>query len=124
MEFRSLEKVAHKLAMDIVTRETTIEIPQCKFCGSKDVVKNDIRDDTQYWFRKKCGRGIVANKALPRDRYPIEAVGSALYMYFTGSSLNDIKRYIEQQFGKGLPSDSAIYNWVVKFSQIASKEAR
>ena len=47
-----------------------------------------------------------------------------MYIYFTGSSLNDIKRYIEQQFGKGLPSDSAIYNWVVKFSQIASKEAR
>jgi len=124
MEFRSLEKVASKIAVDIVTKARVIEMPQCKFCGSKDVVKNGKRDGTQYWLCKNCGRGFVDNKALPKGRYPIEVVSSALYMYFTGSSLNDIKKYIEQQFGKELPSDSAIYNWVVKFSKIASKEAR
>lgn len=124
MEFRSLEKVAGKIAMDIVTKASVIEMPKCKFCGSLDVVKNGSRNGTQYWLCKGCGRGFVANKALPKGRYPIEAVSSALYMYFTGSSLNDIRRYIEQQFGRGLPSDSAIYNWVVKFSEIASKEAR
>jgi len=122
MEF--IEKVAGKVAMDIVTKASVIEMPKCKFCDSIDVVKNGSRGGTQYWLCRECGRGFVANKALPKGRYPIEAVSSALYMYFTGSSLNDIKRYIEQQFGKGLPSDSTIYNWVVKFSEIASKEAR
>ncbi len=124
MDYMGLEKVASKMAMDIVTRASVIEMPKCKFCGSSDVVKNGTRAGTQYWLCKECGRGFVDNKALPKSRYPIEAVSSALYMYFTGSSLNDIKRYIEQQFGTELPSDSTIYNWVVKFSEIASKEAK
>jgi len=124
MENGSLEKVFIKMATDIVTKARVIEMPQCKFCGSKDVVKNGKRGGTQYWLCKGCGRGFVDNKALPKGRYPIEAVSSALYMYFTGSSLNDIRRYIEQQFNTELPSDSAIYSWVVRFSEIASKEAR
>lgn len=124
MEYRSLEKVANKMAMDIVTKARVIEMPQCKFCGSTEVVKNGRRGGTQYWLCKDCGRGFVDNKGLPKGRYPMEAVSSALYMYFTGSSLNDIKRYIEHQFGTELPSDSAIYSWVTKFSEIASKEAR
>ena len=124
MESRSLGRAASKLAMDIVAKARVIELPQCKFCGSKDVVRNSRRGGTQYWLCKKCGRGFVDKRALPKGRYPIEAVSSALYMYFTGSSLNDIKRYIEQQFSTELPSDSTIYNWVAKFSKIASKEAR
>jgi len=124
-----MEKVnirkASKVLEDIIKLSLDIERDvRCKFCNSRNVVRNGKRGGTQYWLCKNCGRGFVNNKALPKGRYPIEAVSSALYMYFTGLSLNDIRRYIEQQFNVGLPSDSAIYNWVVKFSKIASKEAR
>jgi transposase-like protein len=92
----------------------------CKFCNSPDIVKNGKRKGTQYWLCKNCGRGFVANQALPRARYPVEAIGSALYLYFTGSSLSDISRHTEQQY-KVEPSSSTIYSWVTKYTQVADK---
>ena len=124
MEKVNVRKAA-KVLEDIIKLSIDIERDiRCKFCNSRNIVRNGKRGGTQYWLCKNCGRGFVDNKALPKGRYSVKAVSSALYMYFTGSSLNDIRRYIEQQFNVGLPSDSAIYNWVVKFSEIASKEAR
>ena len=90
----------------------------CKFCGSLSVVKNGTRKGTQYWLCRNCGRGFVANQALPKSKYPVEAVASALYLYFTGSSLNDIRKHTEQHH-KVLPSDSTIYSWVRRYTEIA-----
>jgi len=55
-------------------------------------------------------------------RYPIEDIASAIYLYYTGSSLNEIRRHTEQQRNI-LPSDSAIYGWVNQFTKIALDEA-
>jgi len=95
---------------------------QCKFCGSLYVVKNGTRRGTQYWLCKNCGRGFVDNKALPKMRYPIEAIASAVYQYYAGLSLNEIRGYIDQQY-HFLPSDSAIYGWVTRFTKTAIDEA-
>ena len=97
--------------------------PHCKFCGSSHVVRNGTRRGTQYWLCKPCGRGFVDNDALPKGRFSIDDTASALYQYFTGSSLNDIRGYLEQQ-SNVRPSDSAIYAWVVRFGKIASDEAK
>ena len=94
----------------------------CKFCGSVRVVKNGTRQGVQYWLCTDCGRGFVDNKALPRGKYPIENIASALYQYYTGSSLGDIRGYIEQQTGNS-PSKSTVYSWIVRFSKIAIDEA-
>ena len=68
----------------------------CKFCGSPNVVKNGTRNGVQYWLCKNCGRGFVDNKGLPKMRYSIDDVASALYQYYTGLSLNEIRGHIEQ----------------------------
>ncbi|MFC1995387.1 transposase [Chloroflexota bacterium] len=98
-------------------------VTRCKFCNSDDVVRNGHRKGTQYWLCKNCGRGFVDNLALPRSKYPVEAVASALYLYFTGSSLNDIRRHTEQHY-KVLPSDSTVYGWVRKYTDIANKSIK
>jgi putative transposase len=95
---------------------------RCKFCGSLYVVKNGTRGGTQYWLCKNCGRGFVDNKALPKMKYPIEAIASAVYQYYAGLSLNEIRGYIDQQY-HFRPSDSAIYNWVTRFTKTAIDEA-
>lgn len=95
----------------------------CKFCGSPDIVRNGRRQGTQYWLCRNCGRGFVANKALPRMKYSVEDISSALYSYFAGSSLEQIRGLIEQQ-SNIRPSDSAIYSWVTKFSKMAVDEAK
>ena len=107
---------------DFVVR-TNYEQIVCKFCGSPEIVKNGVRRGTQYWLCKNCGRGFTANKALPRMRYSIDDISSAIYQYYTGSSLNEIRGYIEQHSGIR-PSDSAIYNWVTRFSKIAIDKAK
>ena len=94
----------------------------CKFCSSPHVVKNGTRQGVQYWLCTVCGRGFVDNKGLPRGKYPIRNIASALYQYYTGSSLSDIAGHIEQQTGD-CPSKSSIYNWIVRFSKIAIDEA-
>jgi putative transposase len=96
---------------------------ECKFCHSLNVVRNGTRRGTQYWLCKHCGRGFVDNKALPKMKYPIEAIASAVYQYYAGLSLNEIRGYIDQQY-KFSPSDSAIYGWVTKFSKTAIDEAK
>lgn len=95
----------------------------CKFCGSPEVVKNGTRRGTQYWLCKNCGRGFTANKALPRMRYSIDDIASAIYQYYAGSSLNEIRGHIEQQ-SRIRPSDSAIYDWVTRFSEVAIDKAK
>ena len=96
----------------------------CKFCGSPYVVRNGkSRKGVQNWLCRVCGRAFVDNRALPRMKSPIDHVSSALYMYYTGSSLNEIRRYIEQQCNV-LPSDATIYNWVTRFTKVAKDEVK
>ena len=108
---------------DPYTMRMNFETITCKFCNSPDIVKNGTRRGTQYWLCKNCGRGFVANQALPKSKYPVEAMASALYLYFTGSSLNDIRRHTEQHY-KVLPSDSTVYEWVRKYTQIAHEATK
>jgi putative transposase len=96
---------------------------RCKYCGSAEVVRNGkSRKGVQNWLCRKCGKGFVDNKGLPRMKSPIDDVASAVYLYYTGSSLNEIRRYIEQQQGR-LPSDATIYNWVTMLTKVAKIEA-
>jgi len=111
-----------RLAVGMVTQATKIEMPQCKFCQSYAVVRNGKRRGTQYWLCKNCGRGFVDNKALPRMKFSIDNIASAVYLYYTGSSLNEIRRHIEQHHNI-LPSDSTIYSWVTRFTKVAINEA-
>ena len=95
----------------------------CKFCGSPYVVRNGkSRKGVQNWLCRTCGKAFVDNKALPGMRSPMDYVGSTLYLYYTGSSLNEIRRHIEQQCNV-LLSDATIYNWVTRFTKVAKSEA-
>jgi len=112
-----------RLAVEMVTQATKIEMPQCKFCQSWSVVRNGKRRGRQYWLCKNCGRGFVDNKALPKMKFSIDNIASAVYLYYTGSSLNEIRRHIEQHHNV-LPSDSTIYSWVTRFTKTAIDEAK
>jgi len=93
----------------------------CKFCFSYDVVKNGVRNNTQYWLCKNCGRGFVNNQALPKMRYPQSTVSTAVYEYCTGKSIKNIRANIEQE-SNILPSDATIYSWVRKMTEMVLNE--
>jgi transposase-like protein len=60
--------------------------------------------------------------SIPGMKTPKEQIASALDMYYEGMSLNAIRRHLEQMY-HNYPSDSSVYDWITKFSEIAIKEA-
>lgn len=90
----------------------------CKFCESDQVIRWGTKKGIQRYFCKACGRKFVANNALAGMRYPPEQIGAALNMFYGGKSLNDIRLQMEQDFGIK-PSDSTVYEWIVRFTKQA-----
>jgi len=113
-----------RLLEDIVIRTSkqiaqTYSIPDaCKFCGSKRLIRYGRNRGIQRWLCKKCGRRFVDNDALPRMKTPMAEVASALTMFYEGLSLNAIRRNLDQIY-KDYPSDSTVYEWVVRFTKVA-----
>lgn len=64
----------------------------------------------------------MANNALPHRQYSTEVIGSALYQYYTGESLSDVRGHIMQQ-NNLTPAESAIYYWINHFSKLATDKA-
>lgn len=112
-----------RLAFEMASKATKIEMPRCKFCGSWAVVKNGKRRGTQYWLCKDCGRGFVDNKALPRMKYPMDIIADAVYDYYAGNSLNKISEGIEHK-AKLKPSTSSVYGWIQKLTNAGLGEAK
>jgi putative transposase len=96
---------------------------QCKFCGSKNIVRYGHYRMVQRWWCKDCKRKFVYNDALPKMRTPIIQVASALSMFYEGMSLHGIRRNFEQTY-RNYPSNSTIYEWVVRFTKLATKTAK
>ena len=51
----------------------------CKFCGSKNVVKNGVRTgNIQYYLCRACGHAFAGNNALIGMKYPPEQITTAV----------------------------------------------
>lgn len=109
-------------AMGDYIKDSESTLPTCKYCGSGEVVKNGHRKGVQYWLCKHCGHGFVANKAVPRSRFPTDIVARAVYNYYAGMSLNAICEGIRQDTGETV-TDTAVYKWLSKYTAIALNEA-
>lgn len=96
---------------------------QCKFCGSRRIVRFGHYQNVQRWWCKDCKRKFVHNDALPKMKTPIIQVASALSMFYEGMSLHGIRRNLEQTY-RNYPSSSTIYEWVVRFTKLAVKLAK
>ena len=104
--------------------EVVDAIPEgCKYCGSKNIVRFGHYQNVQRWWCKDCKRKFAHNDALPRMKTPIIQVASALSMFYEGMSLHGIRRNLEQTY-RNYPSSSTIYEWVVRFTNLAVKLAK
>lgn len=102
----------------ILTGSAKVDYVECKFCHSPKVVRNGTKRQVQQWLCRNCGRSFVNNDCLPLGRFKPEDIASAVYMYHTGSSLNDIVGYIKQRTGRTV-TDAGVYKWVTEYTQIA-----
>jgi transposase-like protein len=88
----------------------------CKFCFSDRVVKNGIRENTQYWLCRNCGRGFVNNHALPKMKYSLDIITKAVHDYNMYRSVKEVRQQVERD-SNIMPSSSTIYGWVNKLNR-------
>jgi len=121
--WRDLEEAMVKVIREVSPAVNTIP-QQCKFCSSKHLMRYGRNTKgTQRWLCKDCKRRFIHNDALPGMRTPIVEVAAALTMFYEGTSLNGIRRNLEQIYSN-YPSDSTVYGWIVRFTKLAIAEVR
>ncbi len=111
-----------KADLSDVSYTKTITIT-CKYCGSKNVVKNGTKAGYQYYLCRACGHAFSGNDALPGMRFPPDRIASALRLFYEGLSLDKIRRELDSLYHV-YPSDSTVYEWVVRYTKAAIKEAK
>ncbi len=100
-----------------------VETPNCKYCGSPNVVKFGTFEGVQRYWCKDCERKFADNDALPKMKTPVTVIASALSCYYGGMPLDAIQRHLQQQYGTYY-SEMGIYNWVIRFSKEAVDRAK
>lgn len=104
-----------------MTQETvTIE---CKYCGSDNVVKTGFHSGEQRYLCRSCNRKFKLNESPFHMKTPAETISSAMAMYYTGSSITDIRNHVRQQTGY-YPSKSVVFDWIEKYTEQAEKHFR
>jgi len=104
-------------------KETTTEVITCKNCGSTAVVKFGTYKGVQRYYCKVCKRKFKVDDTLFHMKVPAEYVSSAVSMYYSGMSVNDIRTYLKQEHNYS-PSNSVIYKWIEKYTKLARKQFR
>jgi putative transposase len=99
-------------------QETTVKTITCKNCGSEAVVKFGTYKGIQRYWCKSCNRKFKSDADTFHMKVPSEYVSSALNMYYSGMSFNDIRNHLKQEHGY-YPSKSVIYQWVQKYTDKA-----
>ncbi len=109
-----------KMRDEIIRQE--FELRECKHCGSKDVVRFGHSKQRQRLLCRACGKTFMDNEALPGMKVSPEVTAAAVGMFYEGLSLNAIRRQLQQQYNI-YPSDSTVYEWVRRYSKIATADA-
>ena len=101
--------------VDIITKVT------CKNCGSEGVVKFGSYKGVQRYYCKACKRKFKADDSLFHMKVSGDYISTALSMYYSGSSISDIRNHLRQEHGY-YPSKHVVFEWVDKFTSLASKQ--
>lgn len=104
---------------DKITRQS-ISIP-CRYCGSTACIRFGKYKSTQLYRCKDCRRTFKDDNALFHMKVPAEYVSSALSLYYSGSSITDIRNFLKQEYGY-YPSKSVVFQWVDKYTSLASED--
>jgi transposase-like protein len=111
---------------EVVQSGTTIqpvEVSQCRYCGSPEIVKNALRHnrygDIQRFKCKDCGSRFSVNLGFERMKSSPEAITQAMQLYFTGESLRNVQKFLRLQ-GVNV-SHVAIYKWIGKYVKLMSR---
>jgi len=96
-----------------------IELPACKYCGSKAVVKFGTYKGVQLYWCKSCKRKFKADDTLFHMKTPTNEISSAVNSYYEGLPIKAVRRHLQQDY-EHAPSTATIYEWIQKYTQYAT----
>lgn len=114
-----IERIA-KMTQQMVEQEFNPR--KCKYCGSLHVVRYGHKKQFQRLLCRDCGHTFMDSDTLPGMKIPPAVVASAVNRFYEGSSLNSIRRGLQQDYGI-YPSDSTVYEWIRRYTKTAVAEA-
>jgi putative transposase len=100
-----------------------IQMRNCKYCGSSNIIKFGTFQGVQRYWCKDCQRKFTELDTLPKMKTPINEIGSVLNMYYGGMPIDAIQAQLNLEHGKYL-SEPAIYKWIVRFTKEAIVKAK
>ena len=103
--------------------EIITKVIACKNCGSTACVKFGTYKGVQRYYCKDCKRKFKADDSAFHTKKPAEWESSAVDMYFRGMAVSDIREHLKQEHGYS-PSKSVIYDWIDKYTTLATKHFR
>jgi len=109
--FDAWQKIKDKAPFNIILTEI-----RCEYCNSKEISKYGVYKDVQRWWCKKCNRKFSDNKSFPGTKMPLNAVHSALLMYYKGVPLKSIRQQLEEEYSC-YPSSSTIYRMIQRLTE-------
>ena len=90
----------------------------CKHCGAGGVVKYGSYKGVQRYWCKVCQRKFKDDDTVFHMKVSPQFISSALDMYYTGMSINDICEHFRNAQGYH-PSKSVVFQWVDKYTDMA-----
>ena len=95
----------------------------CKNCGSEHVVKDGLYKGVQRYLCRACNRKFKADDTPFHMKVSASHISSAMSMYYTGSSITDIRNHIRQETGY-YPPKSVVFYWIEKYTEQAANHFR
>lgn len=96
---------------------------KCKHCGEDGVLKYGTYKGAQRYWCKVCKRKFKGDDTVFHMKVSPQFISSALDMYYTGMSINDICEHFRNAQGYH-PSKSVVYQWVDKYTEMAVEHFR
>jgi transposase-like protein len=107
--------------MSALNQEEINTLRSCKYCRSTHVIKYGVDKGTQMYYCYECRRKFARIDTLPQMHTRTADLAEALTLYYSGMSLNDIRRHFIDQDNNYF-SKATIYNWINRFSAAALRE--
>jgi len=100
-----------------------INIENCVYCGSKDIVKAGFRHnksgDLQMYLCNSCNKRFTFNLGFEGMRVSPQIITSAMQLYFTGESYRNVQKFLKLQGVK--VSHVAVAKWINKYTALMNQ---
>jgi putative transposase len=97
-----------------------VDVSECKFCHSKNVMKYGKKNGKQNYMCKDCHRKFVNNIDFEDMKYNPKVIALTLDLYFKGVSLRKIRQHLKQFYELDI-AHMTIYNWIAKYVGIMNE---